>query len=205
MNDNLKHVRTSARKQVRDLSGDFAKFAKEVQEAFATQTEETSKVIGQLNEIINSMLAVLGISDKVAEHVNTTRKAKATKEMEEAKASLESLKSKGFIVADTTVKENSIVVGHEVGDNGEVIFPGWQHFSVNQFKPEFKKAIVGGAVGVSLVPQEGRKFIVDEIYTIDHVAVAKSRAAESAAATEVVKTETAVGTEAPALNPTAAV
>jgi Asp-tRNA(Asn)/Glu-tRNA(Gln) amidotransferase C subunit len=197
MDRTTKNVRNSARKAVRDLGGDFTKFAQEVQQAFATQTEQTAQAIGQVNEILNAILAVTGISDKVAEQINTTRKEKATKDMESAQKALQELKDKGFLVLDTVVQPNSVVVGTETADDGSVIHPGWMQISVNQMKPEFKDAVVGKGVGVSLVPQPGRKFTVNEIYSIDHDAVRKANE-ESAKAAAAAAASVPTVSEAPA-------
>lgn len=157
--------------KIETLEQDLIKVVNGVNDVFGkfqTQLEAQKEVIAALTDLLTTPVAV-------SERVQQRRLDREASAAAEAKASVELLKTQGVLVTSEKVEEASFIVGREFDKEGSVKHPGRVQVTFKDLKPEFQPKLLGQSVGFLVETEEGGKFEIQEIYSIDEAAAAAAQ------------------------------
>lgn len=181
----------SALERLDILEGDVQRLFSAVNESSMVARQGTA----ELASLLEAVVELLG-AETVDAKVKEIAERKQLENLARAEAALAAGLEKGELVKADKVSEVSVIVGKEIDEKGEVIFPGKVQLQTSAIKPEFKEKLLGQGVGTVIDAPRG-KFEVMAIYDVvakpetpAEAAPAEAPAPTQPAATEATAAET---------------
>lgn len=196
MKEELEEMKT----QINELQGWFKNFNVA---ALGSFIEQTNSGIHRNTAIIDGLVHLASTDtekglDRVQAAVYVVQDEAVTNRFNSEKAKLQQAQTEGYVTADDTVKEASILLAKEYSKEGrQVEGKSWAFVSL---PADFKKALYGQPAGTKVPTPNGGSFEVCEIYLVDEKKAQELVAAQQAgaAAQTQVNAAQAAPTEAPA-------
>lgn len=158
------------------LESDFPQFVANVNNAVTTLSQQ----INGVSEVVTAIVKLLG-PEVVATTIEDARKEGELKRVADTKAAIAQMTANGNLVSVPAVTEKSLLVGVEFDHEGKELFPGFVQLQYAQLKADFQQALLGQSVGFKLVTsEEGRSFVLGEIYEFSAPAIPEAPATEVA-------------------------
>lgn len=157
--------------------------------------KDALKLLGnKVDSIVKASVSGQPINDEVLSKIMVQNN------VDELKKKVDNLIAQGILVPETTITEDSFIVGQDINAQGELASPRLQFVLSVTGTKEFQAKFLGAQVGQTLEIEEGKnKFMITESYAIQ-----SPKAPEAPVAAPEVAPETApeqAPTEAPAAQP----
>jgi hypothetical protein len=129
--------------------------------------QEIGNQVGKLTGLTEVLEQIAGV-ENVQQTREQIREAKDEAQREIARKSIEEALKEGRLRTAGTITEDSLIVGRELDQNGEVLRPGRIQVQVKQFSyDEIKEFLIGKSAGCTWrgkIKEGERQLVVDEIY-----------------------------------------
>ena len=116
-----------------------------------------------LTDYVEALTKSVG-REAVDELVDSRRRERTLKEVEEKKAEITKLVEKGTFLEAEEVGGESVLVGRVLDDSGQELFPGWEAVAFAAQPEDIKTALTGAKKGSQTKLPNGRTFELQAVY-----------------------------------------
>lgn len=151
----------SALERIDDVEQELPRIVAAVNEVLAGQNQRTA----ELAAILEAAVELLG-AETVDAKVKEISERKVTQDLEKAQAALVAGLADGQLVKAEVIGEQTLVVGREFKEDGELVFPGRIQLTFAGIRAEFQAKLKGQGVGFTVETVDGGWFEVLEVYDV---------------------------------------